>query len=285
MNRRDFISAGAGLVGAMALEGCAAFSCKPVAKFKLAMAGYTLHRFSTDEALAFCQKNFFRYLCVKNFHLPFDSTAAQIAEFRRKCADHGVTPYGVGPIYMDNVEAAKKYFDYTAALGVDILVGVPGEKHSDGKPRSSRKMCEAVSELCAKYNIRFAIHNHGRNPKTGNPNLYPAVPETWELIKDLDPRLGLCVDWAYTYADGLDCADVAAKYGSRIFDGHVRCLSDAGNGSAGINPAKRVFDYDGIFAALKSIGYSGCLGLELANAFPDNPQWIAESREYFERLI
>ena len=79
MNRRDFISAGAGLVGAMALEGCAAFSCKPVAKFKLAMAGYTLHRFSTDEALAFCQKNFFRYLCVKNFHLPFDSTAAQIA--------------------------------------------------------------------------------------------------------------------------------------------------------------------------------------------------------------
>ena len=285
MNRRDFISASAGLVGAMALEGCAAFSCKPTAKFKLAMAGYTLHRFTTDEALDFCQKNSFRYLCVKNFHLPFESTAAQIAEFRRKCADHGVTPYGVGPIYMDNVEAAKKYFDYTAALGVDILVGVPGEKHADGKPRSSRKMCEAVSELCAKYNIRFAIHNHGRNPKTGNPNLYPAVPETWELIKDLDPRLGLCVDWAYTYADGLDCADVAAKYSSRIFDGHVRCLSDVGNGSAGINPAKRVFDYDGIFAALKSVGYSGCLGLELANAFPDNPQWIAESREYFEGLI
>jgi sugar phosphate isomerase/epimerase len=285
MNRREFITAGAGLAGALALEGCAALKGPTAAKFRLAMAGYTLHRFTTDEALAFCRKHSFTHLCVKNFHLPFDSTPAQMAEFRRKCADHGVTPYGVGPIYMDSADAAKKYFDYAAALGVGVLVGVPGEKHSDGKPCSSRRMCEAVSDLCAQYDIRFAIHNHGRNPKTGNPRLYPAVPETWELIKDLDRRVGLCVDWAYTYADGLDCAEVAAKYHSRIFDGHVRCLSDAGNGSAGVNPAGRVFDYDGIFAALKRVGYSGCLGLELANAFPANPQWIAESREYFEGLM
>ena len=283
MNRREFISAGLGFAGALSLSGCASFGrgCG----FKLAMAGYTLHRFRADEAVKFCERNGFKYLCVKNFHLPFDSTPAQMAEFRRKCADRGITPYGVGPIYMETAEKARAYFDYAAALGVNVLVGVPGEKHADGKPRSSRKMCEAVSALCAEYGIRFAIHNHGRNPKTGNPNLYPAVPETWELIKDLDPRVGLCVDWAYTYADGLDCAEVAQKYRSRIFDGHVRCLSDKGNGSAGINPAGRVFDYDGIFAALKRIGYDGCLGLELANAFPKNPEWIDESRRYFEGLV
>jgi sugar phosphate isomerase/epimerase len=283
MNRREFLTAGAGFAGLCALEGCAGM--RKCGGIKLAMAGYTLHRFKTDEALDFCQKHSFRHLCVKNFHLPFDSTPAQMSEFRRKCADRGITPYGVGPIYMESVENAKRYFGYAAALGVDILVGVPGEKRADGKSHSSRRMCEAVSALCAEYNIRFAIHNHGRNPKTGNPNLYPAVPETWELIKDLDPRVGLCVDWAYTYADGLDCAEVAEKYQSRIFDGHIRCLSDKGNGSAGINPAGRVFDYDGIFAALKRIGYNGCLGLELANAFPKNPQWIDESRKYFEGLL
>jgi sugar phosphate isomerase/epimerase len=65
----------------------------------------------------------------------------------------------------------------------------------------------------------------------------------------------------------------------------VRCLSDAKNGSAGINPAGRVFDYDGIFKDLKEIGYEGRLGLELANAFPGNPQWIDESREYFTSLM
>jgi hypothetical protein len=29
----------------------------------------------------------------------------------------------------------------------------------------------------------------------------------------------------------------------------------------------------------------GGSGIKLANAFPDNPQWIDESRAYFESLI
>ena len=282
MTRREFLAAG----GALAVAGCKCPFCDG-AKFKLAMAGYTLNSFKTDAALKFCEDHGFRYLCVKNFHLPFESTATEIAEFSRKCADHGVTPYGVGPISMYTPDEAKKYFDYAAALGVDLVVGVPGKKTGPKwvDVHSDRAMCEACSKLADEYKIRFAIHNHGRNPKTGNPNLYPAVPEAYALIKDLSPRMGFCVDWAYTYADGLDCLDVAKTYRDRIFDGHVRCISDMKNGSSGINPAGRVFDFDGIFDALKTIGYSGCLGLELANAFPKNPQWIDESRDYFEGLM
>jgi len=284
MKRRDFlrgIALGAGFLG---LGGCVRLWPGGV---RLAMAGYTLHTFDTDAALDFCQKVGVHYLCVKDRHLPFDATAARIAEFRRKCEDHGVTPYGVGPIYMYGTDGLRRYFDYAAALGVDLVVGVPGRKtgpkwtdcHSD------RKVCEAVSDLVKEYGVRYAIHNHGRNPKTGNPNLYPAVPETYALIRDLDPRVGLCVDWAYTYADGLDLRETVLTYRDRIFDGHVRCLSDKANGSAGINPAGRVFDYDDLFAALREIGYDGCLGLELANAFPKDPQWIAESYDYFKKLI
>ena len=284
MTRLEFmkrIAAGAALP---ALGGCASFCGCRKTRFKLAMAGYTLNKFSTDDALAFCEAHGFKYLCVKNKHLPFDATPAQIAEFRRKCADHGVTPYGVGPIYMHSAEEAKRMFDYAAALGVPLVVGVPGV--GTGKEsRSDRAMCEVCSALADEYKIKYAIHNHGRNPKTGNPKLYPAVPDTYALIHDLSPRIGFCVDWAYTYADGLDCREIAFKYASRIFDGHVRCISDMGNGSSGINPVGRVFDYDGIFDALREIGYDGCLGLELANAFPANPQWIDESREYFTSLM
>ena len=284
MNRREFILG----AGAVALGGCAC-PCggSRSAKFKLAMAGYTLNSFKTEAALEFCEKHGFKHLCVKNFHLPFNATTAEIATFRRMCADHGVVPYGVGPISMHTADDAKKYFDYAAALGVDLIVGVPGVKTGKGWKdcRSDRALCEVCSKLSDEYKMKFAIHNHGRNPKTGNPNLYPAVPETYALIKDLSPRMGFCVDWAYTFADGLDCAEVAHTYASRIFDGHVRCLSDLGNGSSGVNPAGRVFDYDGIFAALKETGYAGCLGLELANAFPKNPEWIDESRDYFTDLL
>lgn len=285
MTRREFM---AGATSCAALGGCAALLPRGGGtKFKLAMAGYTLNKFKTDDALAFCEAHGFAHLCVKNFHLPFDATPADIAEFRRKCSDHGVEPYAVGPIAFNSPDEARRRFDYAAALGVPLIVGVPGRQDGPNWTdcHSDRAMCELCSRLADEYRMKFAIHNHGRNPKTGNPNLYPAVPETYGLIGDLSPRMGFCVDWAYTYADGLDCGEIARKYASRIFDGHVRCLSDAKNGSSGVNPAGRVFDYDGIFAALRETGYDGCLGLELANAFPDNPQWIDESRDYFKGLM
>lgn len=287
MNRREFLTAAAAGVGALALDGCLCPNARQTSRFRLAMAGYTLNRYKVDEALAFCRKEGVRYLCVKNFHLGFEATPSEMAEFRRKCEDNGVMPYGVGPITMDGGEDCRKYFDYAAALGVDLIVGVPGRKAGPkGTARcSDRAACEKCSALADEYKIRYAIHNHGRNPKTGNPNLYPAVPETYGFIRDLSPRMGFCVDWAYTYADGLDCREIALTYRDRIFDGHIRCLSDKGNGSSGINPVGRVFDYDGIFEALREIGYDGCLGLELANAFPDNPQWISESYDYFKGLM
>lgn len=285
MNRKDFILG----TGALALAGCQnPLGCFGGAKFKLAMAGITLVSFKTDEALAFCEKHGFHDFCVKNFHLPFHAKPAEIAEFRRTCADRGITPYAAGPIYLSAPDEAKRRFDYAAALGVDTIVGVPcvqkGPNWSD--MCADRTLCEVCAKLADEYGMKFAIHNHGLDRRTGgNPNLYPTVPAIYEMIKDLGPRMGFCVDWAYTYADGLDCAAIARTYADRIFDGHVRCISNPKNGSSGTNPARRAFDYADIFAALGEIGYAGRLGLELSNAFPDNPQWIDESRDYFEGLI
>ena len=260
-------------------------------KFKLAMAGYTYNKFTVDQTLDALEKLDVHYLCVKNFHLPFDSTAAQIAEFRKKCADHGVTPYGVGPIYMSTPDEAKKYFDYAAALGVGVLVGGPGEQAViNGKKTSvsSRKMCEVCAKLAGEYKIKYAIHNHGANPKTGNPNLYPTVVSTYEYIKDLDPNIGFCMDIAYTYADGLDPAEIIRTYHKRIFDGHVRNIVAPGNnGSAGVSGPAGVIPYRSVFEALRDVGYEGCLGLELANAFgkAGDKLWIPESIGYFRAMI
>ena len=76
-------------------------------KYHLAMAGYTYNKFSIDKTLEDLERFDVHYLCVKNFHLPFDSSPAQIAEFKKKCSDHGVTPYGAGPITMLTPDDAK----------------------------------------------------------------------------------------------------------------------------------------------------------------------------------
>ena len=260
-------------------------------KFNLAMAGYTYNKFTVDQTLDALEKLDVHYLCVKNFHLPFNSTAAQIAEFKKKCSDHGVVPYGVGPIYMSTPDEAKKYFDYAAALGVNVLVGVPGEQAViNGKKTSvsSRKMCETCAKLAGEYKIKYAIHNHGANPKTGNPNLYPTVVSTYEYIKDLDPNIGFCMDIAYTYADGLDPAEIIRTYHKRIFDGHVRNIVAPGNnGSAGVSGPAGIIPYRLVFEALRDVGYEGCLGLELANAFGKDGDtlWIPESIGYFRAML
>ena len=50
------------------------------------------------------------YLCIKDFHLPLDSNAAQIAAFHAKLAEYGVKGYAVGPIYMKSKEAVDQAF-------------------------------------------------------------------------------------------------------------------------------------------------------------------------------
>ncbi len=296
MNRREFLFTGLGAAGALALSGCCSGTCGcGKAKFRLGMAGWTLHHLKVDEALEFCEKHGFRYLCVKNFHLPYDAKPAQVAEFLRKCADHGVTPYAAGPIEFGTADDAKRGFDFVAALGLKTMVGVPWQPDAQGRTDwshlcSNVPLCETVAGLANEYGINFAIHNHGSKAESGVPTLWPTPDAIMRTLGPLGPRMGLCLDIAYTHADGFDVPAVIRRYGNRVFDCHVRCISDAGNGGSGVDPAHRVFDYDGVFSALKDIGYAGWTGLELAHDDPKQPmetweRWIDESRAYFENLI
>lgn len=175
MDRRSFLKAGAGVFAlAVAGRASAATESSPAkerrrVRFHLGMAGYTYNKFTIDQTLAELEQFGIHHLCVKDFHLPIQSTEAEIAAFRKKCADHGVTPYGVGPIYMQTEDEAKRAFAYAAALGVPVVVGVPWKADENGSTkwnqrRQSPELCAKVAGLCAEYNLKFAIHNHGRNP-------------------------------------------------------------------------------------------------------------------------
>ena len=53
-------------------------------KFKVGMAGYTFVNFDLDKTLQTLEKCDVHYLCIKDFHLPFNSTDQQIADFHEK---------------------------------------------------------------------------------------------------------------------------------------------------------------------------------------------------------
>lgn len=304
-SRREFLLAGAGLA-AVAAGGCASAKCgcgsapavgKGACPFRLGVAGYTLYKYKKlEEALALLQTWGVTEFCAKDFHYPMTASKAELKRLVKLSADYGVHLYGAGPITTKTEDDAKRAFDYCAELGVPTVVGVPAEVFDASKGwagiRSSRKMCEVCAKLADEYKLNFAIHNHGANPKTGNPNLYPTVEATAQLIGDLSPRIGFCVDIAYTNADGFDPSTILRKYASRVFDVHFRNTSIAGNGSSGAAADAGVIDYVKIVRTLKEINYTGVCGLELANAFSPSdinkgadPSWIPRSLGYFRGVM
>ena len=60
------------------------------ASFHLGMAGYTFNKFDIDKTLSFMKKIDVHYLCIKDFHLPIDASADQIAAFKAKLAEANV---------------------------------------------------------------------------------------------------------------------------------------------------------------------------------------------------
>ena len=293
MDRLTFLKSLAACGAFAALGGCATgVGARPAEKrVNVGFAGYTFKKFKPVEVVERVRRSGALGLCVKDSFVGPNASDAELAERRRMLADAGIVAYGAGPIYMSSADEMKRRFNYAAALGVPTLVGVPfrpGENGNDkwGHQRSSRELCELASRLADEYKIDFAIHNHGKDPKYGVPTLYPTPEATFAMIADLSPRMGLCMDIAYTYSDGFDPAEEIRKYGARLYDVHLRNISDPKNGSSGIAGSRGVIDYAPIFGALREIGYARWCGIELANAFgkDGDPDWLADSVGYFKAL-
>ena len=294
MTRLEFIKAGA--AGAMfaAVGGCATATGSAAAgraQFRVGFAGYTFHKFKPEEVVDLIVKSGAKGLCIKDSFVPFDATPAVIAERMKMLSDAGIVAYGAGPISIKNADDMKSKFDYVAALGVPVMVGVPWQPDPQGRSDwrhmcSSRKLCELAAKLAEEYRIDFAIHNHGKDPKYGAPMLYPTPADTFKMIEDLGPRMGLCMDIAYTSSDGFDPATEIRRFMPRVFDIHLRNISDPHNGSSGTAASLGTIDYLPVFRALAETGYSRWCGIELANAFGKGGEtaWLADSVGYFQAM-
>ena len=74
--------------------------------FKIGVAGFTYRSFDIDKTLAYLKSMDVKYLSVKDWWLPLNSTVEQMEAFKSKCRSYGVEPYILGPIYMKS-EAGK----------------------------------------------------------------------------------------------------------------------------------------------------------------------------------
>ena len=277
INRRSFIKTG--LAGA----ALAAVGCKPnVAetpnevkttaadnKFHLSCADWTFHLFDIDTALQTLQKCDIHYLCIKDFHLPLDATEEQIKAFHAKCAEYGVTGYGVGPIYQNTEEEVDKAFEYTRKVGAKVMLSVP-----------PYELLPYVDKKIKEYpEIKYAIHLHGPDL-----DVYQDATVIWDKVKDLDPRIGMCLDIGHDFRNGADPVADLEKYHTRVFDMHIKDETDNSKAGQCVEMGRGKIDFPAFVRMMRKVGYDGMCSLEYEKDM-DNPFiGIAESYGYMKAV-
>jgi inosose dehydratase len=268
-NRRTFLqqATGALALGAATttLSQAAPAAAPQEDLFKLGMAGYSFVHFKLDQALEMMRKVDVNYLCIKDFHLPFNSTDEQIAAFHEKLKQSNVTGYAVGPIYMKTPQEIDNGFEYAKRVGVKLIVGVPNEE-----------LLPQIDKKVKEYDMRYAIHIHGPDIK-----LWPNASSVINAVKNLDPRIGLCFDMGHDARFGDDPIADLKKYADRIFDIHLKNVTAASKEGETCELGRGIIDVPAFVAMLRKIKYSGSCSLEYEKDMKDPLAGIAESVGYF----
>jgi inosose dehydratase len=270
-SRRQFLRlTGTGILaaGASSLYGSsnASQAKKEASKtLNLGMAGYTFREFTVGQTIDMMKRINVKNLSVKDFHMPMNSTQEQITAVIDKFKKGGINVYAVGVVYMKTRDAVDQAFEYAKMAGVKLIVGAP-----------EYELLQYVEQKLKTYDFRLAIHNHGPD----NP-LYPNATDIWNHIKDMDPRMGICIDIGHTTRDGQDPSADIERYSKRIFDLHIKDVDGSTKDGKTLEIGRGIIDIPKVIATLRKINFNGMCSLEFEKDMNDPLAGIAESIGYF----
>jgi sugar phosphate isomerase/epimerase len=215
---------------------------------KLGVASYSFREFSRKIALAGTKKLNTPYINIKDFHLSLSSSKADIEKFRKDVEKAGLTLLGCGNVSFSKDDEAdiRAKFEYAKAAGMPLIVCAPTHE-------TLPKMEKYVKE----YNIKIAVHNHGPEDKH-----FPTPQSVLAVVKNMDPRCGLCMDIGHTARTGADIVASIAEAGPRLLDMHVKDLSDPMKRDSQVPVGDGKLPIPGIFRQLKKMNYQGGVMLE-----------------------
>ena len=241
----------------------------PKRQFELGMASYTLRNFKLDEAIAMTKRVGLKNIALKSMHMPMDSTPEQIKAIAAKVREAGLNLYGCGVVYMKNAQQVNQAFEYAKAAGMKTIIGVP-----------EPDLLGLVDRKVKEYDIQVAIHNHGPGDK-----VYPTPTSIIEKVKDLDGRIGLCMDIGHTVRIGADPIEDTVRYAQRLLDVHVKDVTAAEAKGHGVEVGRGVIDIPGFIRTLIRIGYKGYVSFEYEKDASDPLAGLAESVGYVNGVM
>ena len=277
-SRRNFICSGAfaaaafaasGDVFAPAQERPTAVEASPV---RLGLASYTFRNFSRAQLIGFMKQLNVFALNAKDVkdHLPMDpqAEATALADY----AAAGIKLHAAGAIYFAKDEDAdiRSKFEYCKRAGITVIVA--GDPAPETLPR--------IEKYVKEFDIRVAIHNHGPEDK-----LWPSPVDVLKTVKNMDPRMGCCIDVGHAVRAGTDVVQAIHEAGPRLFNVHMKDLSDFHDKGSHVAVGEGMIPVRKMFEALVATGYRGFVDLEY-EIHPDDPRpGVIESFAYMRGVL
>jgi sugar phosphate isomerase/epimerase len=218
------------------------------ADFKLGVASYSFRKFSREQAIQMTKELGTPYLNVKDFHLALDSTPEQIDAAKQEFTAAGIILVGCGNVSFQKDDEAdiRSKFEYARRAGFPLIVCAP-----------TAVTLPKLEPFVKQFNIKIAVHNHGPEDKN-----FPTPQSVLKIVRDMDPRCGLCIDIGHTARTGVDVVESIAEAGPRLLDMHVKDLADPRAKESQVPVGEGKLPFPQIFLQLIKMKYSGCVNLE-----------------------
>jgi sugar phosphate isomerase/epimerase len=271
ITRKDFLRA-SGLAGAGLAFGPLSTYSKPLvaaASLPLGFASYTFRKLSLEQTIANAVRLGVKNIALKSMHMPLDAPAPEIQKIAKTVRDAGLDLYGAGVIYMKTQQEVETTFEYAKNAGLKMIIGVP-----------NHELLPLVDKKVKEYDIKLAIHNHGPGDE-----LYTSPSNVYEKIKDLDTRIGLCIDIGHVVRIKEDPSVWARKFKDRLYDVHLKDVNKAEADGSSVEVGRGVIDIPAFLKTMKKIGYNGTLSLEYEKDGDDPLPGAAESVGYIRGVL
>jgi sugar phosphate isomerase/epimerase len=239
---------------------------------KLGLASYTFRNFSRAQMIGYMKQLNISGLNAKDVkdHLPTDpmQESQAIADYTAAA----IQLHAAGAIYFlkDEDDDIRAKFEYCKRAGVTVIVA--GDPTPASLPR--------VEKFVKEYDIRIAIHNHGPEDK-----LWQSPLDILKLVKNMDPRIGCCIDVGHTERAGTDVVEAIHKVGPRLFNMHMKDLANLKVKESQVAVGDGKMPVRAIFEALIANNYEGFVDLEYEIHADDPMPGVTSSFAYMRGVL
>jgi sugar phosphate isomerase/epimerase len=180
----------------------------------------------------------------------------------------GIRVINYGVVGANSEEQWIQLFEFAKEMGIETILSSP-----------PARFFGLLEELCDKYQINLAIHNHPK-PRSA----YWDHEITLSALAGRSGRLGLAPDIGHWLRSGIEPLDAIKKSHGRIITLHMKDLNSSEMNSHDVPWGAGVCNIAGIMHELKTQGFKGVFSVEYEHNWENSMPEVAESIDYFLRV-